>query len=304
MERIFAVPFWIIDNNITSEGTALFIHEMGRNHSHSPSTLLSQAPICKAERQHLSYTFCKARAVFPKYGGHNTSARDRGCITKQVPPHQLPKALVSLSWAPEHSTENIKRTWELAPSSSSSSQPQQLECSIWGRGSISQMLRKSHLTQGPISWLCAGLFTPLVLEKEVTQPVLMYTFSSSAKPPVVGKRSRAVRSGVGFLSESQAGCRICSCSLAWQRANSNTAALICFSVSWTFVCHFPIQHHTSLNQRLKFPRLSTVMAWTAVLFRAIFCRPTDPGIQIRAPVQQLLSDLFHSSLPWPVHVPS
>lgn len=78
-------------------------------------------------------------------------------------------------------------------------------------------------------------------------------------PPVVEKCSRAVRSGAGFLSESQAGCRICSCSLAWQRANSNTAALICFSVSRTFVCHFPIRHHTSLNQRLKFPQLS--MQW-------------------------------------------
>lgn len=29
MERIFAISFWIIDNNITSEETVFFIHEMG-----------------------------------------------------------------------------------------------------------------------------------------------------------------------------------------------------------------------------------------------------------------------------------
>lgn len=189
METIFAISFWIIDNNITSERTVLFIHEMGRNHSHSPNTLLSQAPVCKAERQHLSYTFCKPRAVFLKRGGNNTGARDRGCITKQVPPCQLPKAFVSLSWASEHGTENTKGTWELAPSSSS--QPQQLECSIWARVSISQMLRKSQLTHGPISWLRVGLFTPLVLEKEVKQPVLMYTFNSFEKPPSCRKTQQS-----------------------------------------------------------------------------------------------------------------
>lgn len=48
---------------------------------------------------------------------------------------------------------------------------------------ISQMLRNSQLTHGPISWLHAGLFTPLVLEKEVKQPVLMCTFNSFEKPP-------------------------------------------------------------------------------------------------------------------------
>lgn len=94
-------------------------------------------------------------------------------------------------------------------------------------------------------------------------------------PSVVEKRSRAARSGAGFLSESQAGCWICSCSLPWQRANSNTAVLICFSVSWTFVCHFPIQHHTSLNRRLKFPAFYRVVGWIAVLFGAICCHPTD-----------------------------
>lgn len=161
------------------------------------------------------------------------------------------------------------------------------------------MLRNSQLTHSPISWLHAGLFTPLVLEKEVKQTVLMHTFNSFEKLPIVEKRSRAVRSGAGYLPESQAGCFICSCSSVWQGANSNTAVLICFNVSWTFVCHFPIRHHPSLHQRRKSPRspaFCAVVAQIAVLFSATYCCPVhvfDTGIQIWMPVQQLL--------PWAVH---
>lgn len=119
MERIFAISFGIIDNNITSEGSVLLIHEMGRNPSHSPSILLSQAPLCKAKRQHLSYTFCRPRAVFPNPGGHNTGARDRGVSRNGSLHASFPKHLYH--WAKLHSTEGIKGTWELAPSSSSPS---------------------------------------------------------------------------------------------------------------------------------------------------------------------------------------
>lgn len=59
------------------------------------------------------------------------------------------------------------------------------------KGIISQMLRKSQLIHGPISWLHVGLLTPLVLEKEVKQPVLMYTFSSFEKPPSCRKMQQS-----------------------------------------------------------------------------------------------------------------
>lgn len=191
MESIFAISFWIIDNNITSEGTILFVHETGRNHSRSSSTSPSRAPAHRAERQGLSYTFCKPRAAFSKGGEHSTGASNGMWIMKQVPPWWVSKAPVSLIWASE---DTINWAVSLRPD------PQQQQPVLAPAAGvldptkgISQMLRDSQLTHGPVSWLRAGLFTPLVLEKEVKQPVLMYMFNSFEKPPDCRKTEQSCK---------------------------------------------------------------------------------------------------------------
>lgn len=250
MESIFAISFWIIDNNITSEGTALFVHEMGSNHSRNPSTSLSQAFACRAERDGVWVTrFVNQEQLSPSMGGTALVQMTEGGSQNRCLHASFPKHL--FHWA-EHSQRTLYVNLELVPSRT---QPQQLEHWI----PVKAWVRCSE-TPG---WLTA-LFLVCVLaslhlccwKRKWNSQFSCIHWTTLKSPPAVEKWSRAVRSGAGFLPKSQAGCWIHSCSLVWQRASSNTTVLICFHVGWIFVCHFPIHHHITLYQRLKSLQLS------------------------------------------------